>query len=163
MGVRNCAEIGENLQKIVARLMANDDLVNLLYYTDKDPLSQPHLSDEEKREEVFEELIKIVPNVPDREDDKSVIAIRVAGGSKLGSNTEFKKVKISIEVFVPFSTWLFKNINLRPFAILGEIQKSLEGKTINGLGKIEGGDFDLSFLTKEMSAYEQVFWLTTYE
>jgi hypothetical protein len=39
MGVRNCEEIGINLQKIVTRLMANDDLVNLLYYTDKDPLN----------------------------------------------------------------------------------------------------------------------------
>ena len=143
--------------------MANDDLVNLLYYTDKDPLSQPHLSDEEKKEKIFEELIKIVPNVPDREDDKSVVAIRVAGGSKLGSNSEFVRVKISVEIFVPLSSWIIKNINLRPFAILGEIQKSLEGKTVNGLGKIEGGDFDLSFLTKEMSAYEQVFWITSYE
>ena len=34
MAVRNCAEIGENLQKIVKRLMANDNFVNLLYYTD---------------------------------------------------------------------------------------------------------------------------------
>lgn len=163
MGVRNCAEIGENLQKIITRLMANDDLVNLLYYTDKDPLSQPHLSDEEKKEKIFEKLIKIVPNVPDREDARSVVAVRVVGGSKLSSNTEFQRVKISIEVFVPLSSWLIKNTNLRPFAILGEIQKSLEGKKINGLGKIEGGDFDLSFLTKEMSAYEQIFWLTTYE
>ena len=163
MGVRNCAEIGENLQKIVTRLMANDDLVNLLYYTDKDPLSQPHLSDEEKKEKIFEELIKIVPNVSDRKDDKSVVAIRVVGGSKLNSNTEFQRVKISMEVFVPFSTWIFKSTNLRPFAILGEIQKSLEGKRINGLGEIQGGDFDLNFLTKEMSAYEQVFWITSYE
>lgn len=163
MSVRNCAEIGENLQKIVTRLMANDNLVNLLYYTDKDPLSQPHLSDEEKREHIFEKLIKIIPNVPDREDAKSVVAVRVAGGSKLGSNTEFNRVKISIEVFVPFSSWIIKNTNLRPFAILGEIQKSLEGKAVNGLGKIEGGDFDLSFLTKEMSAYEQIFWITAYE
>ena len=44
MGVRNCREIGENLQKIVTRLMANDKLVNLLYYTDKDPLNQPPLT-----------------------------------------------------------------------------------------------------------------------
>jgi hypothetical protein len=46
MGVRNCKELGENLQKIVRRLMANDNLVNLLYYSDKDPLSQPYLTDE---------------------------------------------------------------------------------------------------------------------
>ena len=163
MGVRNCAEIGENLQKIIKRLMANDDLVNLLYYTDKDPLNQPHLTDEEKQTKIFEKLIKIVPQVEPREDEKSVIAVRVIGGNRLGSNIEFKKVEISIEVFVPMTVWIFKNTNLRPFAILGEIEKSLQGKSVNGLGKIEGGDFSLSFLTKEIGCYQQNFWITTYE
>jgi hypothetical protein len=54
MGVRNCQEIGENLQKIVKRLLANDNLVKLLYYTDKDPLSQPLLTEEDKKEKIFE-------------------------------------------------------------------------------------------------------------
>ena len=163
MGVRNCAEIGENLQKIVDRLMTNDNLVKLLYYTNKDPLNQPNLSEEQKRQEIFEKLIKVVPSVSEREDARSVIVIRVVNGSKINSNTEFQRIKISVEVFVPFSSWFFKNTNLRPFAILGEIQSSLEGKRINGLGKIEGGDFDLSFLTKEIGVYEQTFWITTYE
>ena len=163
MAVRNCAEIGENLQKIIKRLMTNDDLVNLLYYTDKDPLSQPHLTEEEKKEKIFEKLIKIVPVVEPREDEKSVIAIRVIGGSKLGSNTEFRNIKIAIEVFVPMTAWIFKNTNLRPFAILGEIENSIQGKRINGLGEIQGGDFELSFLTKEMGCYQQDFWITTYE
>jgi hypothetical protein len=153
MGVRNCAEIGENLQKIMKRLMANDNLVNLLYYTDKDPLSHPSLTEEEKREKIYEKLIKIIPRVGPKETASSIIAIRVVGGSKLGSNTEFRNIKISIEVFVPLTQWIIKNSNLRPFAILGEIEKSLQGKTINGLGKIEGGDFDLNFLTEEISAY----------
>lgn len=163
MGVRNCAEIGENLQKIVTRLMANDQLVNLLYYTDKDPLNQPHLTSDQKKKEVFEKLIKIIPRVGPKETAHSIISIRVIGGSKLGSNTEFRNVKIGIEVFVPLTQWIIKDTNLRPFAILGEIEKSLEGKTINGLGKIEGGDFDLNFLTEEIGAYEQNFWITAYE
>ena len=29
MGVRNCRDIGENLQKIMTRLMANDNLIKL--------------------------------------------------------------------------------------------------------------------------------------
>lgn len=157
MAVRNCAEIGENLQKIVKRLLANDNLVNLLYYTDKDPLSQPHLTEEEKAKEVFEKLIKIVPAVEPRDDEKSVIAIRVVGGNRIGENVDFRNLKISIEVFVPMTAWIFKNTNLRPFAIMGEIEKSIKGKSVNGLGKIEGGDFDLSFLTKEMGAYEMSF------
>lgn len=163
MAVRNCQEIGENLQKIIKRLMANDDLVNLLYYTDKDPLSQPHLTDQEKKDKIFEKLIKIVPRVGPKETAKSVISLRVVSGAKLSSNAEFRGVRISIEVFVPLTQWIIKDTNLRPFAILGEIEKSLEGKTVNGLGKIEGGDFDLNFLTEEISAYEQTFWITTYE
>jgi len=46
LSVRNCSEIGENLRLIVSRLMANDNLVKLLYYNDKDPLSQENLTDE---------------------------------------------------------------------------------------------------------------------
>ena len=38
MAVRNCVELGENLQKIVKRLLANDDLVKLLYYEQDDPM-----------------------------------------------------------------------------------------------------------------------------
>lgn len=163
MAVRNCREIGENLQKIVRRLMANDNLVNLLYFSDKDPLSHAPLSQEEKNEKVFEKLIKIIPRVGPKETAQSIISIRVIDGTKIGANTEFRRIKIAIEVFVPLTQWIIKDTNLRPFAILGEIQESLEGKTINGLGKIEGGDFDLNFLTDEISAYEQTFWIVTYD
>lgn len=163
MGVRNCREIGENLQKVIKRLMANDNLVNLLYYTDKDPLNQPHLTDEEKKEKIFEKLIKVTPRVGPKENAQSIIAVRVTGGNKLGSNTEFRNVKIAVEVFVPLTQWIIKDTNLRPFAIMGEVESSLEGKTVNGLGKIEGGDFALNFLTEEIGAYEQTFWVTTYE
>lgn len=163
MEVRNCREVGENLQKIIKRLMANDNLVNLLYYTDKDPLNQPHLTEEEKREKIFEKLIKVIPRVNTKEVDNSTIVVRVVGGSKLNSNTEFRNIKISVQVFIPLTQWIIKDINLRPFAILGEVEESLEGKVINGLGKIMGGDFNLNFLTEEIGAYEQIFWITTYE
>ena len=53
MGVRNCAEIGENAQKIVKRLASNQNLVKLLYYNDKDPLSKEDLSEELIEQEVF--------------------------------------------------------------------------------------------------------------
>ena len=46
---------------------------------------------------------------------------------------------------------------------MGEIQKSLEGKTINGLGRIEGGDFQSNFNTEEISAFEMFFDIITYD
>lgn len=163
MGVRNCSELGENLQKIVKRLMANDRLVNLLYYTNKDPLSQPGLTDEEKENLVFEKLIKIVPRIGPKEDAKSIIVVKAVKATKIPGNTEFKDIKIQIEVIVPLTQWFIKDTNLRPFLIMGEIEKSLDGKTVNGLGKIQGGDFDTNFYTDEVSNFEQTFWITSYE
>ena len=161
--VRNCTDLGANAQLIVKRLLANQNLLKLLYYTDKDPLSHEDLTAEQIQDEVFEKLIKIVPRVGPKETAHSVIAIRIARGRGLVTNKEFKNVNISIEIFVPMTQWIIKNTNLRPFAIMGEIQESLNGKKIEGLGKMVGGDFDLNFLTEEISAYEQTFVLTSYD
>ena len=163
MNVRNCTDIGVNAQYIVKRLLANQNLLKLLYYTDKDPLSHDDLTQEQIQDEIFEKLVKIVPRVGPKETAHSLIAIRIARARGLASNNEFKNVNISIEVFVPMTQWIIKDTNLRPFAIMGEIQKSLNGKKIEGLGKLTGGDFSLNFLTEEISAYEQTFILTSYD
>ena len=162
MAARNCSELGINLQKVCSRLLANDNLVKLLNYTDLDPLSQPALTDKEKQA-IFNDLICIIPRVGTREDSRSVIAVYVPKAQGLSANSEFKNVVIAIDVFVPLTQWIIKDSNQRPFAIMGEIQNSLRGKTVNGLGKIEGGDFDLILLTDEMSGYRMVFNITEYE
>ena len=163
MSVRNCADIGVNAQYIVKRLLANQNLLKLLYYTDKDPLNHEDLTQEQIQTEVFEKLIKIVPRVGPKETAHSVVALRIARGSGLVANSEFKNVYLSLEVFVPMTQWIIKDTNLRPFAIMGEIQKSLNNKKSEGLGKLTGGDFDLNFLTEEISSYEQTFVLTSYD
>ena len=163
MNVRDCTDIGVNAQYIVKRLLANQNLLKLLYYTDKDPLSHDDLTPEQIQDEVFNKLVKIVPRVGPKETAHSIIAIRIARARGLASNNEFKNVNISIEVFVPMTQWIIKDTNLRPFAIMGEVQKSLNGKKIEGLGKLTGGDFSLNFLTEEISAYEQTFVLTSYD
>ena len=163
MNVRNCTDIGVNAQYIVKRLLANQNLLKLLYYTDKDPLSHEDLTPEQIQDEIFEKLVKIVPRVGPKETAHSIIAVRIARARGLASNNEFKNVNISVEVFVPMTQWIIKDTNLRPFAIMGEVQKSLNGKKIEGLGKLTGGDFSLNFLTEEISAYEQTFVLTSYD
>lgn len=161
--IRNCKDIGVNLQRIMKRLMQNDNLVKLLYYTDKDPLSNENLTEEQKESEIFEKLIKIVPRIGPKETANSIIALRVVTGKKNQDNSEFKDVLISVEIFVPLTQWIIKGTNLRPFAILGEIEESLDGKMIEGLGKMSGGDFELNFLTEEISSYKQEFIITSYD
>ena len=162
MAVRNCAEIGENLQYAVKRLLANQTLLKLLYYTDKDPLANPDLTKEEIQKEVFNKLIKIVPRVGPKENVRSIVVIRVVKAMP-NMNSEFNNIEISVEVFVPLTQWVMKGTNLRPFAILGEVQKSLNDKKINGLGRMHSKSFNLQFLTEEIGCYEQVYELTSYD
>ena len=163
MGARNLSELGINLQGIVSRLMSNQNLLKLLYYTGKDPLSEQNLTSAQIEDEIFEKLIKVVPHVGPKETARSLISLRVVSGTINSKNNEIRDFILGIEVFVPLTQWIIKDSNLRPFAIMGEIQKSLNHKEINGLGKISGGDFDLNFLTEEISCYEMSFSLSQYD
>ena len=163
MTTRNLEDLGPNLQKIVTRLQANQTLLKLLYYTGKDPYSSEDLTPAQIKTEVFEKLIKVVPRVGPKETATSVIALRVVRGLSNPGNNEFRDFQIAIEVFVPLTQWFIKDSNLRPFAIMGEIHKSLNNKTIDGLGKMVGGDFQINFLTDEISCYEMTYNITSYD
>lgn len=163
MAVRYCSELGENLQTIVQRLCANQDLLKLLYFSDKDPLGHEDIENEVIQKEIQNKLIKVVPIVGSKETAQCVAVLRVIGGYKIPGNTEFRTVKLAVEIFVPLTQWFIKSTNLRPFLILGEIQKALEGKTINGLGKLSGGDFNLNFISDEICSYEMFFDITAYD
>ena len=161
--IRNLQEIGPSLQKIVTRLMTNQNLLKLLYYTDKDPLNHEDLTQEQIKDEIYDKFIKVVPRIGPKETANSLIALRVVDGQKTKENGEFLSISISVEVFVPLTQWAIKNSNLRPFAIMGEVQNSLNNKIIDGMGKMIGGDFQLNFLTEEISCYEMEFFITVYD
>lgn len=161
--VRDLGELGINLQKIIQRLLANQNLLKLLYYTDKDPLSGADLTEEQVEKEIYEKLVKIVPRVGPKETAHSLVAMRVVRAKTNPENMEFSDIMIQFEVFTPMTQWFIKDTNLRPFCIIGELRKSLNNKIINGLGKMTGGDFEINFLTDEMSCYEVTFYITDYE
>lgn len=163
MAVRKLQEMGENLQTIVKRLTANQNLLKLLYYTDKDPFNNQDLDEETIKTKVFNKLIKIVPKLDPKETATSIISFRVVRGRKTSANGEFDNITINFEVFVPLTQWIIKDVSLRPFLIMSEIEKSLDGKTINGLGKMECMGFDINFLTTEISCYEMTFNIVTYD
>ncbi len=161
--IRNLKEVGPYLQKIVTRLQANQKLLKYLYYTDKDPLAQPDLTSKQIQEEIFNKLVKIVPRVGPKETAKSLISIRVVRGRQDETNNQIENLQIAIEVFVPMTQWIIKDENLRPFCIMGEIQNSLNGKIIDGLGRVHGGDFDANFFTEEISCYEMTYEFSLYD
>ena len=160
---RNLSEMGLYLQRIVERLQKNQDLLKLLYYTGKDPLSETNLTKTQIKNEVFEKIIKVVPRIGSKETAQSFMTIRVVRGRNNAENDQFKDFEIDIEIFVPLTQWFIKDSNLRPFAIMGEIHKSLNNKLIDGLGKMVGGTFQLNYLTEEIGSYEMVYFIQDYD
>ena len=163
MSTRNLSDLGLNLQKIITRLQSNQTLLKLLYYTDKDPYSKEDLTPEQIKNEIYDKIIKIVPRIGSKETAQSLVTMRVVRGYSNQGNNEFRNFQIAIEVFVPLTQWMIKDSNLRPFAIMGEIHKSLNNKVIDGLGKMKGGDFQINFLTDEVVSYEMVYQFTSYD
>ena len=104
-----------------------------------------------------------MPRVGPKETAQSIVSMRLVKGSKNSGNDEFRDFLIQFEVFTPLTQWFIKDENLRPFAILSEIQQSLDNKIISGLGRMVCGDFQLNFITEEMSCYEISYWIIDYE
>lgn len=162
--VRDLAELGENLQKIMKRLLTNQKLLRYLYYTDKDPLNPEKIdvTPEVAYQDGKTGVIRIVPIIDEKEDSKSIITMRVLKGVPSADNSEFLEIFFAIEIFVPIQQWIIKDSNLRPYAIMGEIQKSLNDKRINGLGEIKGSGFSDNFFTEEISAFLMSFRIIQY-
>lgn len=162
--VRFLQEMGSNLIKMMKRLLANQNLLRLLTYTDKDPLALDKA--DVKANEAYLQgdngVVRIIPVIGAKENSQSIITLRVLKGVPSMDNPEFLDIYFSIEVFVPNEQWIIKGDNLRPYSIMGEIQKSLEGKNINGLGTIRGSGFSVNFFTEEMSAFIMNYRITQY-
>ena len=155
MSIRNSIEIGENLFKIANLLLKNSRLCRLLKYTDAEPFSDTH--EEVDPKTILHNNIKIVPLVKEEETNtESVVAI-VFNEGVVTDNREFKRVSFDIMVYVPLSEWILNDINLRPFLIMSEIEKSLKNKRIESLGTINYKCFEVSLVTDVLSCHRMRF------
>jgi hypothetical protein len=161
MAIRNSVEIGENLFKIANLLLSNARLGRLLKYTDMNPFSEEHVDVPQK--ELLHNNVKIVPLVKEDETNtESVVAIVFTEG-RVEDNREFKKVSFDVMVYVPLSEWILNDVNLRPFLIISEIEKSLKDKRIQSLGTIKYKGFEASLVTDVLSCHRMGFEIDVFD
>lgn len=156
-------EFGPNLMKLVKKLADNQNLCKLLVNTDKDPLNKDLHPDIEDTWELFTKNLRIVPLVsPDEETTTSKIVIVYSGSEIFDDNMDAENITVLVYVYVPYKEWLIAGDQLRPFAIMSEVRKSLQNKRINGLGEIKYHGFDISSLTNQMGSYLMRFTIGTF-
>lgn len=156
MGIRNSKELGENLFRIATRLLENKNLCKYLKYTNDNPLNNPDIEDPINT--ILHKNIKIVPMVSVEEfNTESTIVLVYDEAIVNEDNTEFNDVELDVLVYVPLREWQINSLNLRPFLIMSEIEKSLEGKRVEGLGLLKYIGFNLHLLDDNLSCYRMRF------
>ena len=156
-------ELGPNLKKVTKKLLDNQDLCKLLVNTDKDPLNKSLHQDIEDTYDLFGINIRIVPLVDPQEDLVTSKIVVVFSGSEItDANADAENITMLIYVYTPYKEWTIAGDQLRPFAIMSEIRKTLQNKRINGLGEIRYHGFDISSLTDQMGSYLLRFTIGTF-
>lgn len=128
--------VEKDMEIITNKMLQNERLKRLLYYTTNNALDLPPIG-EEASLELFGKQIK---NVPKLYIDKSVlnyIIISFDNFTTNAENQEFRDNIISFDIICHFDQWQLKGFQLRPYKIAAEIDSMFDKKHLTGIGKLE--------------------------
>lgn len=127
--------INKDMRLLVDKVLSNDRLCNLLYYTSKDALEKPKLKDETKLT-LFGKNLKIVPKLYVDKEVLNYIFIKFDNFFE-SENPEFRENTIEFDIICHFDQWQMKDFNLRPYRIAAELDTMLDNQRLTGIGLLE--------------------------
>lgn len=128
--------IEKDLGIIVNNILKNDNLKKLLYYTTKDCLQKPKLTEDESLE-LFNKNIKIVPKLYIDREVLNYIEISIDNYSPNKTNPEFRDNTIEFDIICHNSQWQLKDFQLRPYRIAAELDVMFNNQHLSGIGKLQ--------------------------
>ena len=138
----------KDMNIIVDRIMKNDRLKKMLYYTTRDCLDKPKLTDDETIE-MFGKQIKIVPKLYVDGSVLNYMIISFDNFSPNATNPEFRDNIIEFDIICHFDQWHMKDFELRPYKIAAELDSMFSGQKLTGIGKLEFLGANQMILTDE--------------
>ena len=138
----------KDMNIIVDRIMKNDRLKKMLYYTTRDCLDKPKLTDDETIE-MFGKQIKIVPKLYVDGSVLNYMIISFDNFSPNANNPEFRDNIIEFDIICHFDQWHMKDFELRPYKIAAELDSMFSGQKLTGIGKLEFLGANQMILTDE--------------
>ena len=127
--------INKDMKLLVDKIMANERLCKLLYYTDSEALNKPKLTDEQKIS-LFNKQIRLVPKL--YVDNPVLNYIIISFDNFIESdNPEFRDNIIEFDIICHFDQWQLKDFDLRPYRIAAELDTMLNKQRLTGIGLIE--------------------------
>jgi hypothetical protein len=158
--IRNFKAVGDNLFIIAQKILEDDDICKLLYYTDNNPLE--HTITEDERYNLLHKNVLLVPKVPENDDIKGSYILVLYDGFNINlANSEFKDADLLFIVVCPPENWVINDSSLRPFLIMSRIDELFGNKKIANIGKLQFVKADRFVLNSQLTGYGLTY--STYE
>ena len=126
----------KDMEIITSTMMKNERLKKLLYYTTKDCMDRPNLT-EQQNIELFGKNIKLVPKLYVDGSVENYIIVSFDNFTKNATNPEFRDNIIEFDIICHFDQWQLKDFQLRPYRIAAELDSMLDQKRLTNIGKLE--------------------------
>ena len=127
--------IQKDLDIITNKMLKNERLKRLLYYTTNDALDRQPLNDEQSIE-LLRKNIKIVPKLYIDGSVLSYVIINFDNFTPNATNPEFRDNIITFDIICHFDQWRLKDFQLRPYMIAAELDSMLNNKHLTGIGNL---------------------------
>ncbi len=122
--------VEKTLEAVVRRLMSNERLKRLLYYSDPHALGLPRLTPAQSQS-LLGESILIVPKIKADLDTKPYIIINLDRFVPNPGQTDFRQVLLSIDILCAYDQWNLGDFKLRPYVIAGEIDGMINNSSFS--------------------------------
>ena len=126
----------KDMEIISNMIIKNNNLKKLLYYTSRDCLNKPNLT-EDQTLELFGKNIKLVPKLYVDGSVLNYIVISFDNFITNQENNEFRNNLIEFDIICHFDQWQLNDFQLRPYRIAAELDSMFNGKHLTGIGELE--------------------------
>lgn len=141
--------VEKDMSIVVDYLFKNNKLKKLLYYTTKDCLTQPNLTDDETLS-MFGKQIKMIPKLQVDGEVLNYIIISFDNFTP-NENTEFRDNIIEFDIICHFDQWQMNDFQLRPYRIAAELDTMFNNKHLTGIGTLKFLGANQMILTDEFA------------
>lgn len=135
---------------IMNKILANKNLLKLLYYTSEDWKSKPDLTSQQIKSLIEDKQISNIPKV--KVDGNKMNYLRITYGSFTpnAENEYYRDHVIEFKIICHFDDWDLKDFELRPYRIAGELDAMLNKQHLTGIGV-------LTFLGADQDVYDDEY------
>lgn len=128
--------VDKDMNLIVNRILENERLCKMLYYSSADALKRRELTEEEKLS-MFGKNIKIVPKLTVDNEVLQYLCIGFSNFITNPTNPEFRDHTIEFDIVCHFDQWTLGDFALRPYKIAAELDTMFDKKKFAGIGLLE--------------------------